>query len=219
MTYVYEPPARQHHAAVTMGPYVFVWAGTDRSSSYVESSVVECFDVTSISWQQPRQLCNQALPVGYRNMGVAWDGKNAYLCGGYFLSNGLEERSNKLYEVNMSSLQCRELVPATSVAPTAKSSSRLVCVNRILVSYGGYTGRTASNELFVFDLNMSECTHSYMKCPTSPNKWVITSLSNAPVLPTGPKGKCFASYIHGCKKSTDITDVRSFIDTCNVVTY
>lgn len=137
---------------------MLIWAGTDaRSSSVVESSVVESFNVMSMVWQKPRRLHGQFLPDRYRSMAVASDGEKAYTFGGW---SGPQERCNKLYEVDLLSLECRELVPATSVSPSARTASGLVYVNRRLVMYGGniagHRGGTATDDLFVFDLNTSE---------------------------------------------------------------
>ena len=70
---------------------------------------------------------------------------------------GSGQLCNKIYRVNAMTLECSELIPATSVCPSPRQSSTLIYWNRTLVSYGGNTGGlTASNELFVFDLNTSE---------------------------------------------------------------
>lgn len=152
----FEPPARRFHTALAMGQNMVVWAGDGGFSSF-ESSVVNRFNVASTSWQQPRRLFNQALPDSYSHMAVASDAENAYMFAGYSGLSESKQLCNKLYHVNMMSLECCELVPTTSVSPTARSSSGLVCVNRTLVSYGGYTGPAmASNELFLFDLNTSK---------------------------------------------------------------
>lgn len=154
-----EPLARFLHAAVGMGHNMFIWGGHDGGLSIFNTSVVERFNVMSTAWQQPRQLHGRSLPEGYRSMAIASDGEKVYMFGGCIPTRPgrTQERLNTLYEIDLISLQCKELVPATLVSPTARSSSRLVHVNKRLVVYGGTTG-AAIDELFVFDLNTSECS-------------------------------------------------------------
>ena len=149
----YEPSSRYFHAAISMGHTMLVLAGHGSRSS-VDSSVVERFNITSTTWTQPHRLLNQALPDGYSRMGVTSDGEKLYTFGGYV---GVE-RCNTMHEIDLFSLECRELVPATSAtSPTARSSCGLVYWNRRLVVYGGAIAfRTPTDELFVFDLNTSE---------------------------------------------------------------
>ena len=159
LTMAYEPSARMFHAALPMGNHMFMWGGiTSEDSSPVKSSVVECFNVLSYSWEQPRRLLNEVLPVGYSNMAVASDGENSYLFGG---TNKSEELCSEIYEVRMPSLECKKLVPTADPINT-RGLSALVCVNRTLISYGGvidkpHTMPTLSKKLFVFDLIESEC--------------------------------------------------------------
>ena len=161
-----EPSARLFHAALAIGQNMFICAGSGHG---VESSVLHKFDVASTSWQEPRQLLNQTLPDGFCGMAVASDGENSYLFGGFV---GLRS-CNKIYKINIS-LECKELVPATSVGPTGRGHSGLVCANGTLISYGGYTGisDSALNDLFMFDLNTSERLLLLPYNITCPISWV-----------------------------------------------
>ena len=150
----YEPSSRYFHAAISMGPTMLVLAGDGGSRSSVDSSVVERFNTTSTTWTHPHRLLNRALPHSYSRMGVTSDGEKLYTSGGFVGGH----RCNTLYEIDLFSLECRELVPATSAtSPTARSSCGLVYWDRSLVLYGGaIAGGTHTDDLFVFDLNTSE---------------------------------------------------------------
>ena len=148
-----EPSARYGHAAVGCGSNMFVWGGKGGGGSVVSSSVVERFNVQSTSWQESRQLRGQSLPDGLRSMAVASDGERAYYFGGYV--DGLSQRYNSLYVLDLSSMQCRQMATGGE-SPTARSLSAMVHYRRLLVVYGGSTGSGASDELFVFDLDTSE---------------------------------------------------------------
>ena len=148
-----EPRARYGHAAVGVGQTLYVWGGKSSGTS-VQASTVECLDVPSATWQEPRQLRGHPLPHRLEGMAVTADGERAYWFGG---STG-SGYSNAVYEVNMTSLECRELVPAsTSPAPNKKYGSDMVHYQHMLVVYGGFTSEDRStDELHVFDLNTSE---------------------------------------------------------------
>ena len=139
-----EPQARGYHAAVGVGQRFYAWGGHGGDTS-VQASTVECLDVPSATWQEPRQL--------YR-MAVTADGERAYSFGGRTGSG----YSNAVYEVNMTSLECRELAPASaSPAPSKKCGSGMVHYQHMLVVYGGFTSEgRPTDELHVFDLNTSE---------------------------------------------------------------
>ena len=149
----YEPSARYRHAAIATGQTMLVLAGDGGGRSSVDSSFVENFNVSLSSWQPQRHLLNQTLPDGYSHMAATSDGENVYMFAG---SSGSGQPYNKIFQVDALTLECSELLPATPVCPTPRTSSTLIYWNRTLVSYGGYAGGTASNELFVFDLNTSE---------------------------------------------------------------
>ena len=151
----YEPSARSHHAVLSIGQNMLVLAGDKgNGGSSVDSSVMERFNATSTTWNQPQHLLNQALPDDYSRMGVTSDGEKLYMFGGFVG----EQRCNTLYEIDVFSFECRELVPATSAtSPTARSSCGLVYWNRRLVVFGGAIGGgPPTDELFVFNLNTSE---------------------------------------------------------------
>ena len=146
-----EPRARYYHAAVGVGQKLYAWGGDDARTS---ASTVECLDVPSATWQEPRQLRGHPLPDRLDRMAVTADGERAYSFGGRTGSGA----SNAVYEVKMTSLECRELAPASaSPAPSTKYGSGMVHYQHMLVVYGGYTSEgRPTDELHVFDLNTSE---------------------------------------------------------------
>ena len=150
-----EPSARHGHGAVGCGGNLFVWAGKGGRGSRVPSSVLEIFNVVSTSWQEPQQLRGQSLPDGLRRMAVTSDGEKAYFFGGTDESYTLQ---NSLYCLDLFSRLCRKIVPTgASESPRPRNDSAMVHYRRNLVLYGGYTGGgSASDELFVFDLDTSE---------------------------------------------------------------
>ena len=151
-----EPSARRSHAAVGCGGNLFVWAGDGGPGSPVPLSVLERFNVVSTSWQEPLQLRGQSLPVGLRGMAVTSDGEKAYCFGGLASPLGSGQRQNSLYCLDLSSLVCGKIVPS-SESPSPRDDSAMVHYRRKLVLYGGDTGGgSASDELFVFDLDTSE---------------------------------------------------------------
>ena len=157
--------SRHSHAAVGVGKKLYVWGGICDSNS-IQASKVECLDVLSTKWEQ-RQLRGHPFPDRLDRMAVTSHGETGYLFGGR-IGSGESQRSNTVYEVNMRSLECRELAPASaSPAPRKKSTSGMVHYQHVLVVYGGWTseGRT-TDELHLFDLNTSEgngctmCSHA-----------------------------------------------------------
>ena len=151
-----EPSARYGHAAVGCGGNLFVWAGDCSPGSPVPSSLLERFNVVSTTWQEPRHLRGQPLPDGLRRMAVTSDGEKAYCFGGLVGPFGTGQSHNSLYCLDLSSLVCRKIVPS-SESPSPRDDSAMVHYRRKLVLYGGYTGvGSASDELFVFDLDTSE---------------------------------------------------------------
>ena len=142
-----EPKARVYHAAVAVDNNMLVWGacGVD------ETPTVETFDVSSATWLKPRQLHGDTLPNGLYDMAVTSDKKRAYVFGGYSMST--RELYNQLFVIDLTSLECRELVPGSSSRPSARNGSRMVCYGRKLVMYGGLTGPGAvSDELHIFNL-------------------------------------------------------------------
>ena len=145
-----EPRPRKRHAAVGVGHNLYVWAG-DSSSARTPSTTFETFDVGSETWGESQRL-NGSLPDGLRNVAVATDGKSAYTFGG---ASNSYAHLNSVYQIDLSTLQCRELVPrAASCAP--RKGSCMVYFNKKLVVHGGYTDRDVTDELLVFDLRTSE---------------------------------------------------------------
>lgn len=144
-----EPLPRTRHAAVGVGKKLYVWAGYWAN----QATTIETFDVSSEVWEHPRQL-RGTLPHGLGHMAVATDGKSAYQFGGACVSRRYSSLSS-LYQIDLSTLQCRELVPRRSF-PVPKRGSRMVYFNQKLVVHGGFVNRNVVDELKVFDLKMSE---------------------------------------------------------------
>ena len=146
-----EPQARYCHAAACVEGNMLIISGYGS----VNDALVETYHVPSMTWQEQRQLSGQSLPDNFYSMAVASDGERAYLFGGY---TGSGKRCNTLYEVDLTSLECRALVPAAdSLSPIARLGSRMVfSEQRKLVVYGGYTDAGPTDELLVFDLDTSE---------------------------------------------------------------
>lgn len=150
-----QPQSRAKHAAVGVGRKLFVWGG-ESGSAKIQTTTIESFDVISQQWDPPRQI-RCPLPDGLMSMAVATDGESAFFFGGSFGASGSYTYSNKLYLVDLSTLQCRELVPRTpSRAPKKVSGCAMVYFNQKLVVYGGYTGQQRENKLYVFDMTTSE---------------------------------------------------------------
>ena len=111
----------------------------------------------SLTWKEQRQLHGDPLPS---NMAVASDGKKAYLFGGRS-SEGLE---NRVFSVDQTSLECRELVPSSSVRPGWRSSCPMVFCGGKLVVYGGFIDHGALDDLFVFDLGSGNILLCRLSC-------------------------------------------------------
>lgn len=151
-----QPQPRENHAAVGVGKKLFVWAG-DCGSSKIQTTTVESFDVSSGTWEQPQRL-HGSLPDGLYGMAVASDGENAYSFGGRSGSHSKYTYYNTLYEINLSTFECNELVPRDlSFAPKKKKGSGMVLFESKLVIHGGYTGQDWTDDLHVFDIRTSEC--------------------------------------------------------------
>ena len=133
-----QPAARSYHAAVGMDQAMLVWGGGGKD---VPSSMVDSFDVLSLTWIEQRQLHGDPLPSGLERMAVATDGKKAYLFGGSS-SKGLE---NRVFSVDQTSLECRELVPSSS---GGREGCPMVFCGGKLVVYGGFT----AHGVYVIDL-------------------------------------------------------------------
>ena len=146
-----EPKARAYHAAVVVDNIMLVWGGFGVDETSTVARTVETFDVSSATWLEPRQLHGDTLPNGLYDMAVTSDKKRAYVFGGYSISTN--QRSNQLFVIDLTSLKCRELVPGSSSRPSARSDSRMVCYERKLVMYGGWTGTGVLDELHIFDLD------------------------------------------------------------------
>ena len=148
-----EPQARLYHAAACVEGNMLIISGYGSENEV--PSALETYHVPSMTWQEQRQLSGQSLPDNFCSMAVASDGERAYLFGGY---TGSRMCCNTLYEVDLTSLECTELVPATdSLSPIARWGSQMVfSEQRKLVVYGGRTDAGLTDELLVFDLDTSE---------------------------------------------------------------
>ena len=175
-----EPQPMCFHAAVDFRQKLYIWGGL-RLPSMVHNSMLEMFDVPSEKWQQPQTLRGSRLPDDLCAMAVARDSEKAYFFGGMSFSSskaardsenprffgGVSDSSsnltffNTLYQLNLSTLECKELVPRNpSQAPVKQCGSGMVFFKDKLVVQGGYTGKDCSNELYTFDLKNSECEES-----------------------------------------------------------
>ena len=166
-----EPRARAWHASVIVGPSMIIWGGRDVEETWQ----VEVFDPLSGTWLEPRQLHGDSLPRGLYNMAVARDENMAYVFGGY--SNSTKQWYNQLFAIDLTSLECRELVPSagSSSPPSARDGSRMVYRDRQLLIYGGYTGNAHSDELHVFDLDKGSEVVDVI--PVSVCVYVVSSVS------------------------------------------
>lgn len=150
-----EPHPRDSHAAVGIGQKLYVWGGYGGSAK-IRTTTIERFDVCFETWEEPRQL-QRSLPDGLSNMAVACDGERAFSFGGTIGTYPNYTYLNTLYEINLSTLQCKELLPRTpSQAPKKLSGSRMVYFNHKLIVHGGRTPQGATDELHVFDLQTSK---------------------------------------------------------------
>ena len=151
-----QPPPRESHAAVGVGHKLYICGGVDDSSDEADTTIIESFDVPSVTWQQPEKL-SHPLPTGLEGMAVTGDGVSAYCYGGRI---GHETYSNTVYQINPLTRQCRELVPKDpSSAPKKSSGSCVVYFDEKLVVHGGFTGQEWTNQLRVFHLRSSEYIH------------------------------------------------------------
>ena len=107
--------------------------------------------MVSTTWRGARRLQGDSLPVGLRSMAVTSDGETGYVFGGSY-SGGT---SDKLFAINLTSLECRELVrsPQLSYRPGPRSYNAMVYSEGRLVMYGD---PESNREVEVFDLNKSE---------------------------------------------------------------
>ena len=141
-----QPLPRSSHSAVGVGRKLYVWGGYS-SSKTIQTADLEIFDET---WQQPQKLRGR-LPDSLSCAAVTADGEIAYTFGGT-----TDTYCNTLYQINMSTLECIELVPVNpSHAPKKTSGSAMVHFKDKLVVYGGYTGQVQTSEMHVFDLKSS----------------------------------------------------------------
>lgn len=148
-----EPQPREEHAAVGVGQSLYVWGGYGGPSAKIRTRTIESFDVSSATWQEPKEL-NHFLPDNLMGAAVTNDGENAYFFGGRTDRNTY---CNTLYQVNLSTMQCRELVPRNpSGVPKQTFTTGIVYFNRTLVVHGGRTGQDRTDELSVFDLTTSK---------------------------------------------------------------
>jgi len=153
---------RRYHAAASVGQKLYVWGGRDYSGrERVQTATVESFDVSSESWLESRQLHGK-LPDGLQGVAITLADESAYTFGGEAFVESLVgfKYFNKLFEINLFTLQCREIVPEPhSHVPKKMSFSGMVHFNHMLVVHGGCCryGQERTDDVYVFDLRTSEC--------------------------------------------------------------
>ena len=158
---------RRYHAAASVAQKLYVWGGNDYSRpERVQTATVESFDVSSESWLESRQLHGK-LPDGLQGAAITLVDESAYTFGGEAFVESLGEFKyfNKLFEINLFTLQCREIVPEPhSPVPKKMSFSGMVHFNHMLVVHGGCCryGRDRTDDVYVFDLRTSECRDCVM---------------------------------------------------------
>ena len=153
-----EPVARDGHAAFAIGQKMMLLAGDG-----CESHVVDTFNIFSMAWKETITLRRNDAPDRLCYMAAVSDGKDTlYTFAGYTKGG---RRINSLYELNVSSMQCTEIVPATGNIPSPRDSSSMILYDRLLLAYGGRTDDGVSSELLVFNLHSSErCIVVYVMC-------------------------------------------------------
>lgn len=145
------PQSRVYHTAFGVGQKLYVWGGNSKPK--IQPTIIESFDVLSQAWEKQKQL-KGCLPDGFYDMAIATDGEYVYSFGGRTASGAY---SNAVYQFNLSTLDCRELIPANpSHAPKKAYGSGLVKLNEKLVVFGGYNDSRQTDDLHVFDLKTSE---------------------------------------------------------------
>ena len=154
---------RVFHVAASVGPKLRVWGGNDYSSSYrVRTTTVESFDVSSESWLRP-QLLDGSLPDQFQGMAITEVDETAYTFGGEAWTGSDYVYFNKIFKINLSTLQCREIVPEPhSPVPLKVSFSSVVQFDHMLVVHGGMCQwrKVVTDKVHVFDLQTSECVES-----------------------------------------------------------
>ena len=151
-----EPQPRAGHAAVGAGQKLYIWGG---DSSYpIQATTIDTFDVPSLAWQEPQELCGSQPRNKMWGMAVATNGETAYFFGGKTESNTY---SNTLFKIELSTLLCEEINHRTfSTAPKEKFFSCMLYFDEKLVVHGGYTSAgEETEELHIFDLRTSECAY------------------------------------------------------------
>ena len=149
-----EPLARIRHAAVRVGQKLYIWGGYGRAAK-VDTTTVESFDVLSGTWLQPNHL-RGSLPDQLCGMAVTTDGVSAYSYGGRTGSAPNHTYYSTVYQIDPSTLECKELVPSNpSQAPKQTYGNGVVYFNQKLVVHGGQMDRDRTAKLHVFDLRTS----------------------------------------------------------------
>ena len=150
-----QPQPRDRHAAFGIGQKLYVWAG-DSGRPNIPTTVIESFDVFSETWQRPQWLRGD-LPTSLWDMAIATDGENAYSFGGWTYKPVGYDQYRKLYKINLSTLQCTELVPGyPSYTPNRTVGAAMVYFDQKLVLYGKWKDQDPT-KIHVFDLKTGEC--------------------------------------------------------------
>lgn len=148
-----EPQPRYYHAAFGVGLKHYLWGGYDDSA--IQTTQIETFDIFSARWLEPSALQGSP-PDNLVRMAVTTDGELGYTFGGWKCTTA-NILVNTVYELNLETLQCREIPVASSYSPPRISDSAIVYFDEKLVAYGGLTDRARTDDLHVFDLRKSEC--------------------------------------------------------------
>jgi len=149
----YEPLGRFGHAAVAVGSKVHMWRGTVPEGNVPEfASTVEVFDLTTELWEQ--KSIHGIPPPGMSNTAYTVVGTSLYSFGCY---DG-EAYSNSLYQLDLHSLEWKELVVRNpSSGPQRKCGSRMVSYgDNQLIVFAGEGDSGCTNEVHIFSLDKGE---------------------------------------------------------------
>ena len=148
-----EPQRRHYHAAFCVGSKHILWGGD--GSPAIQTAQIEAFDIFSAKWREPL-LLKGSPPARLEGMAVTTDGNSAYSFGGYEDST----RTNSIYEINLRTLECRKIPPASTSSPPGLAYIGMVLFQDHLVVYAGFTDKGRTTDLRVFNLRKSECENS-----------------------------------------------------------
>jgi len=121
-----QPPPRRHHVAVGVGQKLYIWGG-EGDLLKIQPTSIESFSVLLDTWERPQQL-HGSLPDSLYDVAYTSDGQIAYFFGGRDGSQYI----HTLYEIDLSTQNCRQLIPTNpsrapygSLRPTACTLRRV----------------------------------------------------------------------------------------------